>query len=209
MYDLLFTNGAAWFTVPALFGTAVFVLRLALMLLGGAHIGGLDFDHGGGHGGGGHGVGHGVGHHLGVGDVGQDSSYAFEILSFQSICAFLMGFGWGGVAALRASNLGVATSIAVGIGCGGVMVWILALMLKGMHELQSSGTITLDAALGVEGDVYVGVPAAGQGRGQVRLVIEQQDRICNAVSQDGELPTRTRVRVVRINDDNTVTVAGV
>ncbi|MBX3358405.1 MAG: hypothetical protein KF745_08250 [Phycisphaeraceae bacterium] len=200
MMSLLFDNGAAWFSVPALFGTGIFVVRLLLMLVGGdGHLGlDTDFADGGAH-------GSLSGHASDAGDHG--STHAFEVLSFQSICAFMMGFGWAALAAYKGSGLSVPVSVLIGCAAGVAMVWALALMLKGMHDLQSSGNVPLQATMGAEGDVYVGVPAAGAGRGQVRLVIGSRERIVNAVSEAGELPTRTRVRVTRVNEDNTVTVA--
>ncbi|MBC8327227.1 MAG: hypothetical protein H8E31_00600, partial [Planctomycetes bacterium] len=45
MFDSLFQQPALWFSVPALAGTAIFLLRLALMLFGGdSSDGGLDLD---------------------------------------------------------------------------------------------------------------------------------------------------------------------
>ena len=49
MNDLLFADGAAWYSVPALIGTTVFVFRMIMMMIGGgldgADLGGdVDFD---------------------------------------------------------------------------------------------------------------------------------------------------------------------
>jgi len=81
--DLMFTNHAAWFGVPAVVGSVFFVLRTALMMIGG-DLGHGDFDADAG------------GADLHHGDPGD----AFKLLSIQSIAAFCMGFGWGGLAGL-------------------------------------------------------------------------------------------------------------
>ncbi|MBC7835724.1 MAG: hypothetical protein H7Y88_11585 [Phycisphaerales bacterium] len=190
MGDLLFGDNAAWFTVPAFIGTGIFVLRLALMLIGG--VADMDLDLGVDHGG-------GDIHH------GDASAHAFQILSVQGISGFLMGFGLGGLAAYK-NGQGWPLSIGVGVGVGIAMVWILGVSLKGLHDMQSSGNISIDQTIGVEGDVYVGVPTRGSGRGQVRLIVNNRERMFNAISEAGDLPSRTRVRVVGINDDNSVTV---
>jgi membrane protein implicated in regulation of membrane protease activity len=184
MFDYLFSYPAAWYSVPALVGTVFFVLRIVLMLAGmGAHD--LDFHH----------------------DVDvnhPDSGHSFEILSIQSIAAFAMGFGWGAFAGLKSGFSPIAVNL-VGLGAGAGMVWLLAIALRAMADLQTSGNISLASALGKEGDVYVTVPGAA-GRGQVRLTLDQRQRFYDAVSEE-TLPTGTRVRVVKVNDDNTLMVA--
>ncbi len=189
MLDQLFSGYAAWFAVPALAGTAVFLLRLVLMLVGGV-AGDLDFS-----------VDHGAGdlHH-------GDSSEAFKALSIQSLFAFAMGFGWAGLGAYK-GGLTFTPSLLIAIGGGVGMVWLLGLLLKGVHDLQTSGNVSIGSAVGREGDVYATVPSRAGGRGQVRVTIEQRQRIYNAVTEGEELPTGTRVKVTNANQDNTLTVA--
>ncbi len=190
MLDQLFSGYAAWFAVPAIVGTAVFLIRLVLMLVGGA-AGDLDFS-----------VDHGAAdlHH---GDPGD----ALKILSIQSLFAFAMGFGWVGLGGLKGGGWGFTPSLLAGVAGGVGMVWLLGLLLKGVHDLQSSGNVAIDAAMGREGDVYATIPAGGQGRGQVRVTLAQRQRIYNAVTEGEELPSNTRVRVTKVNQDNTLTVA--
>ncbi len=190
MMELLFGNNAGWFAVPALVGTFVFVIRIGLLMVG--H-----------HGGDVHGDLHldsGDAHH---GDPGE----AFKALSIQSIAAFLMGFGWFALGAYRGTGLHWVPSVVVGFVGGIAMVWLLGLLLKAMNDLQCSGNIDISRALGQEADVYVTVPARGEGRGQVRITLQQRMRICNAVTDGEAIPTSTRVRITRVNDDNTLTVS--
>lgn len=192
MLDLVMQDGAVWFTVPALAGTTVFVFRLILMLLGVVgHDLAPDFH-----------AAAADGHH-------GDSSDAFKLLSIQSVAAFLMGFGWGGLGAFVGSHMGPVRSTLVGLAVGIGLMWLLAKLLRSMHRLESTGNITIDAAVGLEGAVYLSIPAKGGGRGQVRITVEDRDRIYNAVSDGEELPTGARARIVRANPDNTVTVSRV
>jgi membrane protein implicated in regulation of membrane protease activity len=185
MYDFFFSSAAAWYTVPALVGTIFFAIRLKLMLLGlSAEI---DIDP----------------------DVGPDSGEAFQILSIQTLAAFAMGFGWGGLGALRGFGWDGPVVAVVAVICGVGMVWLLAILLKAVADLQSSGNIGITQAVGKEGEVYATIQAGG--RGQVRLVVTDRLRTYNAVAADGspvgeDLPTGTRVRVISANPDNTLTV---
>jgi membrane protein implicated in regulation of membrane protease activity len=188
MLDALFDNGAAWFSVPAIVGTAVFLLRLVLMLVGGA-AGDLDVsvDHSGDI------------HH------GEPGS-TFQMLSIQSLFAFAMGFGWAGLGAFKSGGLEMPVSMIIAAAGGVAMVWLLALLLKGVHDLQSSGNVPIGSTVGREGDVYVTVPARGEGSGQVRVTVGQSQKIYNALSDGEALPTGTRIKVTKANQDNTLTV---
>ena len=56
----------------------------------------------------------------------------------------------------------------------------------------------------VAGTVYVRVPARGEGRGQVRVVVNGRQRIFNAISEGGAVESKTHVRVTRVNSFNIV-----
>lgn len=192
--DLFFGGFAAWFTVPAFIGSFFFLVRMALMFVGGHGDVDTDFDvHGDFH------VDSHVGDHT-------DSSSAFKILSIQAIAAFLMGFGWGGLGGLRGAGWDVTSSTVFGLVTGAGMVWLLGRLLGVVYRFQSSGTVRIDAALGVEGSVYIGIPPRREGRGSVRLVIDNRERFYNAVTDHESIESHARVRVTEINDDNTVTV---
>ncbi len=192
--DLFFGQAAGWFAAPAIIGTAFFIIRLVLMTTGFGH--GHDVDA--------HDVvlsDHSTDHH-------SDPSQAFKALSLQSIATFMMGFGWVGLGAYRGWGMNVVESLFLGILGGVAMVWLLAVLLRNMYKLHASGNISINSALNHVGDVYVTVPAAGHGRGQVRVTINNRQRIYNATSTaPTDLPPSTRVRVVEINQDNTLSVS--
>ena len=190
MMEIFFGDDAGWFAAPALFGSALFIIRIILLMVG---------HHGGDM--------HAGDVHLDTGDTHTDSSEAFKALSIQSIAAFLMGFGWAALGAYRGTGFHVPASVLIGVVGGIAMVWFLGLLLKAMYDMQSSGNIDLKSALGHEADVYLTVPSRGEGSGQIRINVQQRQRIINAVSEGGALPTSSRVRVTRVNDDNTLTVS--
>jgi hypothetical protein len=184
MYELFFGDNAAWFAIPAFVGTIFFFIRCMLMLTGAA----ADID----------------------ADIGE-SGEAFQLLSLQTLAAFAMGFGWGGLGGLRGFGWDESASLVLALLFGAGMVWMLGLLLKGMNDLQSSGNIALTDTVGKEGDVYATIP--GGGRGQIRLVVNQSLQTYNAMAAVGagneageDLPTGTRVRVIAANPDNTLTV---
>lgn len=182
MPDVLVADGAAWFTIPAVVGTIFFLLRVVFLFVGG-DAGDLDVD-----------LDHG------------DPTEAFKILSVQSIAAFMMGFGWGGIAGLRAFGWEWMPSMLIGLAIGGAMVWVLALLLKIVHDLQASGNVRLEHAVGAEGTAYTSIPAGGAGRGQVQVIVDGRQRIYSAVAQGEAIASQARVRVLKVNEDRTLIV---
>lgn len=187
MLHIFFGDQAGYFALPAALGTAFFLFRIVFLLLGHSH--GVDLDVDGS-----------------VDPSHPDPGEAFKVLSLQSISAFSMGFGWGGLGALRGAAWPWQTSLLVAIISGVAMVWLLALLLKAIFDMQQSGNITLDTAIGNEGEVYVRIPPVGQGSGQIRLVLSDRLRIVNAKSDGEAIPSNRRIRVVRVHEDNTVGV---
>lgn len=205
--DRFFEPDALWFTVPAFLGTAVFALRLVLMLAAGVggdlHFDAVDAAHGGGLDALGHGHDGALGHH-----VDGDAGAALKLLSFQSITAFLMGFGWAGLGALLGTGWEAPAAVVAGLVGGVAMMYLVAWLLRTAHRMEASGNVSIRSAQGAEGDIYVTVPAGGKGRGQVRINLGQRQRYFDAVAEEGsaELRTGMRVRVLRVNDDRTLTV---
>jgi hypothetical protein len=191
MLDVLFDHGAAWFSVPALLGTGVFLIRVVLMLVGGHH-GDFSSDPGV----------HDVALHAHDKDVPG-------WISVSTIAGFVMGFGWCGLAALRGSGLGFGVSALIGIAGGLAFFGLTGWLLRLIFGLQSSGNVRLDSAVGLEGDVYAQVPGKDEPTGafgKVRLVFGDRARLINAVSDGPALSTRTRVRVVRVLSNQSVVV---
>lgn len=196
MLELFFGQAAIWFTIPALLGTLFFAMKVLLLSLGLSGLGlpdHIDIDPGadGPIDGGGH----------------ADATDVFKLISIQAVFSFLMGFGWAGLIIYRTTDWDIKAAIGVGVLGGLFTWWLLAMLLRSMMDLQASGNISIDQAMGLDGVVYVNVPAPGKGRGQVRVVVDGRQRIFDAVSVDEPLDSKTRVQIVKVNGDNSVAVA--
>jgi hypothetical protein len=186
-----------WFF--ALVGTFFFLFRLAAMVVGG--FGGDDaaLDH--------------------VGDVGIDveggtahshalsaTDAAFKLVSLQSLTGFFMTFGWAGLAAQKQFGLGTTLSFLLASLAGSVAMFLTASLFKLMEKLNSSGDVfSIANTVALSGSVYARIPA--QGRGQVRLSVNNATRIVEAISEDRvDLDSFSDVTVVRVVDGTTVSV---
>ncbi len=205
MLDALFANGAWIFAVPALLGTGIFLIKLVMMLIGGSddldlggdatsadaghmHDAGMDGSHGDGH--------HGHGHNA-----------LMAVASVQGVSAFAMGFGWAGLGAMNGMKLSMLGSMGIGLLGGIAMAGLFVLLISGVRSLQSSGTTNVATSVGNECEVYANVPAKGQGRGQVKVIVQGRMRIAQATQEGAsELATGSRVKVMKANEDGSVVV---
>lgn len=181
LQELFFTGPAPWFTVPALVGTGGYLLRL--LFDGGGDDGGAE-----------------IGEGASIGDVTATA------LSVQGLLAFLMGFGWGGLACLRALEWSGPASVGGGVGTGLVFIAMTVLVLRVARRLQSSGNISLGRLVGSEAEVYTTIPAAGKGLGRVRTVVDERERFVSATTSGEGIAPRTRVTIEKVNGDNSVSV---
>jgi hypothetical protein len=202
------------FFVFATLGGLLFVIQLVLMLVG---VGGDDIDIDGGGADidvdAGADIDAGAGADIDAGaDVGTDADSAhadsdvgFKLLSYQGLTAFFMMFGLVGLAMNRGSGYGSGASIGVGLAAGAFADLVVASLFRLFSKLQSSGTMNLANAIGQEGRIYLTIRADEPGK--IEVVVQGRLQVFDAVSEDGdEVPTDTRVKVVKIVSGNTMVV---
>jgi membrane protein implicated in regulation of membrane protease activity len=129
--------------------------------------------------------------------------FDFALLSVRSLLAFGMFLGWTGLIVLK-SGLGLPLAIAAGVSAGLLAAWLAWLLLKTMFRLQQSGNLELQNAYRQIGTVYLAIPARGNGKGKVQIVVQGALRELEAVSDDAEIPTGTKVIVCDIADNQLV-----
>ena len=186
MMDLLIGDLAPWFTAPALLGTGFLLIQLIMGEVGGD--GALDLD-------------------LDVDFEADHPGAEFGLLSLQSISAFCLGYGWIGLAAYRFLNLGFTGAAVIAVLAGVGVAWLMVLLLRSFLKLQNNTNVSIEQAVGLTGEVYVTVPPAGAGRGEIILVINESQHNYFAI-QEGDEPiaTHTRVRVVRADEASNIIV---
>lgn len=185
------------FMVCAVAGGVLFAIRLVLQFLGGDTGGHHDIsspvDVGGGD------------IHGDAGADGSDAYLSFKLLSFQGLTAFFMMFGLVGLAMMRQTDHQEILSLVVAGAAGLATVWLIGLIFRKAGGLQSSGNIDVRNAIGHEGEIYLGIPAADIGK--VRITVQDRLRIYDAVSRDKtEIKTGQRVRVVEVTPQDVLVV---
>lgn len=195
--------------VCAVFGGLMLILQFVMMMFGiGGDMdgvdGGGDFDTGD------------VGDSGGDFDDGADSTDShpighsdgfdlFKVLSLRTVVAGITFFGLGGLIGLS-GGFGHALSIVFALGAGIVALYTVYYIYLSFTRMKSDGNISEKTLIGANGNVYVKIPATGQGAGKVLVL--QQDRTMEyeAISTGPEIKTGSPIVVVRVVSPTTVEV---
>ncbi len=167
---------------------SVFASVIQVFLLIGAFMGGgSDFDHGA---------------------DAHDGSTAdsVKLLSFRILVAFFVGFGWTGVLAER-QGMSPGATIGMAVASGIVFMLLIFFTMRMLMSMQHDGTLRYENAIGIHGQVYVTIPSARQGVGQVELMLQGRLITADAVT-DSEQPLAPQrgVEVTALLSPNTFVV---
>ena len=128
------------------------------------------------------------------------------IFSIRGILSMLCITGWVAVALLETS-LPAGVSIAIAIVCGIATLIGMAFLMRAINRLQSSGNIDIGNCIGKIGEVYIPVPASGNGSGKVNLTVQEKFSEFTAITTSGnQLKTGSYVRVVAVNEAGVLVV---
>jgi hypothetical protein len=193
MFDLTWIEIIYW--ASTIIGGTLFILRAAMMLIGGFGDGAIDTDFGGD-----------VSGDFDTGVTGDhaDADVSFKLISIQGMTSFFMMFGLVGLALLKA-NVPVFLTVVGGIIAGFITVGITGLVFTQMKRLQTEGTIDIQNTIGTEGSVYLTIPK--NGTGQVQLIAQGSLKIFDAVSNNkNAIATGENVRVTGVASGTTLIV---
>ncbi|MBU4000681.1 MAG: NfeD family protein [Proteobacteria bacterium] len=178
-----FNGVEIFFLLCALVGGMFVFFRLVMQMMGFGHDGDGDFG----------GASHGVdGHH-------EDSDIGFKLLSLHGLTSFLMMFGLVGLALYKQSGSGIMVSIAGAVIAGLASVWAIKKLFSSFGKLQSSGTISIENAIGSQGSVYLNIPKGGTGRVLVKVNNSLREFDAASADETTAIPTDTPIRVVWVD----------
>lgn len=129
-------------------------------------------------------------------------------LSLQTVAGFLMMFGWTAITCQKEFHLQIGSTILIAFIAGFSTIFIVNRIFKLAKTLHSSGNVyNIEEALGKEAVVYQRIPIGGMGK--ISLALQDLTYEINAVSDNQEIPSFTRVQIIKKIDDHTVLVIAI
>ena len=149
-------------------------------------------------------LGFGVGSDLDI-DI-DDEGAGTGFLSLRSLTAFFFAFGWTGVL-MKEADSSTAASVIVAIAVGLAVFFAVAFMWRKFSQMEESGSVDYQSAVGVHGTVYLPIAANRATPGKVEVLVQGRLRVVDAYTEsDTDLPAQTRVVVEAVVDPSTVLV---
>lgn len=128
------------------------------------------------------------------------------VLSMRTVTAFFTGFGWGGVGALK-NGFALVPAVGIAVGAGGVLMAAVFFLMRGLYSMRYSGTLDYRNAIGRAGSVYLPIPGAMAGPGQIEVLVQGRLCVVQAFTRAADrIPNRARVKVVDVLDQQTLLV---
>ncbi len=171
-------SGAQFYWAIAIFASVLQLFLILGTLLGGT----FDSDHG----------------DAGPDTSSNDLSSGVKIFSFRVLIAFFVGFGWAGVLGHQQGMSTTSTAMA-SLVTGLIFMALLFATLRFLLSMRADGTLNYRNAIGTFGQVYVTIPAARTGPGQVELMLQGRLITASAVTDAPEpLAPYTPIEVVAV-----------
>ena len=163
------------FIACAVFGAGFFIVMMTMMLLGGLVGGVIDtaFD----------------------ADISLDTDLSFEVFTLQGISAGIMMFGLVGMATTKSTETEVLGVLAGGIAAV-ASLYAMKVMMQGIYDLQTDGTVHTSDAVGARGTVYSRIRPGETGEVQVPVHGGLRTLAARALDKDVLIPSGTFIRVV-------------
>lgn len=136
---------------------------------------------------------------------GTQGNIFFGILSFKTFVAFAAIFGLTGLS-LENSDLPDLQRIGIAILAGLAAMVMVAYMMRALYNLGESGSVVIRNAVGHQAEVYLRIPAKGDGRGKVTVEIQGRTVELPAVTDGEAISTGAVVKVVDVVSGETVKV---
>ena len=128
------------------------------------------------------------------------------IFSVKPLTGFFLGFGWiGGFSLGRGAEVWVA--VILGCMAGGAMMAVIVFMFRAILAIRSDGTARIEDAVGAVGTVYVTLPPAKAGGGQVIVTFRgRQETYAALQAGENAIASGEKVKVLSLIDARTVLV---
>ena len=133
-------------------------------------------------------------------DTNIETDIAFNFISIQSVLAFLMGFGWVGLAGIKQWNMSTLHSALIATAFGLLMMTLSAYLMFCLKKLGKSVKKDYSTCVGKTAKAYTSF--APNGSGQIEIDFNGQLSIENAInSTDKEIKSFSEIKVIKFENN--------
>lgn len=126
----------------------------------------------------------------------SDTDASFDFFSIQSILAFLMGFGWIGLASLAQWHISVKYAVVISSLTGFAFLYMSAFLMFKIKSLNQIVQPEYEKCTGNVGKAYTTIHANSEG--QIQLEINGKLSVINAVNgTDSDIKAFEQIKVIK------------
>lgn len=129
-----------------------------------------------------------------------DTDISFNFLSIQSILAFLMGFGWVGLAMLTQFQFDMIISLVAAFLFGLLFMFLSAYLMFLIKKLDKNVKIDMQDFVGTTGRAYTAFKP--HSKGQIEITINDQLSVIDAVNMtDEDINAFMSIKIEKVEDN--------
>ena len=145
-----------------------------------------------------------------VGDVDAeidgDAGIGFQFFTFKNLVGFFTVFSWTGISCID-YGFGVFATMGISFFAGILTMTLMATVFYFMTRMVEDGTLKIRNSIGRIGEVYLPIPAKGEGFGKVSINVQGSLREMDAMTKDDtELRVGMIVKVLDVIDEHILLV---
>jgi len=141
--------------------------------------------------------------------IDADHGVPFQFFTLKNLIAFFTLFGWAGVASID-SGLSQVASAIVAVAAGLAMMTATASVLYLLGKANADGTLRMNNAIGVQGEVYLIIYKTRTGMGKVQIRIQGALRTLDAITDDdADIPSGKIIRVKDVVSNSILLVTAI
>lgn len=186
MYNSLDTLQQVFWACAAI-ASLVFIIQFVLTLLGMDHTDlDVDFD----------------------GSDTMDMGNGINLFSMKNLINFFMGFGWSGICLKDSISSPVLLTLA-SVVIGGLFVVMFMYIFIKTRKLEHNGTMNINDCLNRTAQVYLRIPAGGEGKGKVQISLNGSAQEFDAITDEDEIPSGTTVKIIEVLEGEILKVVNI
>jgi len=138
------------------------------------------------------------------GDLGGADT-PFQLFSLRNLINFMLGFSWTGISFYSSiSNKLILLFISLAVGV--FFVFLFFIIIKRLMSLAENNSFKFSNTLNKTAEVYLTIPEKKTGKGKIMISINGSFHELNAMTEKESIPTGSVVKVVRIENSDTLIV---